>query len=80
MVIGENARPGDLIVNPCKKKHLTNIRSSTAEDAIVLVPPRRLSLEQAIGFIADDELAEVTPKSIRLRKRELSADERKRRR
>jgi len=80
MIIGENARPGDLVVNPCKKKHLTNIRSSTAEEALVLVPPRRLSLEQAIEFIADDELVEVTPKSIRLRKRELSADERKRRR
>ncbi len=80
MIIGEHARPGDLIVNPCKKKHLTNIRSSTAEDALVLVPPRRLSLEQAIEFIADDELVEVTPKSIRLRKRVLNADERKRRR
>ncbi len=80
MIIGEHARPGDLIVNPCKKKHLTNIRSSTAEEALVLVPPRRLSLEQAIEFIADDELVEVTPKSIRLRKRALSADERKRRR
>jgi GTP-binding protein len=80
MIIGEHVRPGDLIVNPCKKKHLTNIRSSTAEDALVLVPPRRLSLEQAIEFIADDELVEVTPKSIRLRKRVLNADERKRRR
>ncbi len=80
MIIGEHARPGDLIVNPCKKKHLTNIRSSTAEEALVLVPPRRLSLEQAIEFIADDELVEVTPKSIRLRKRALSGDERKRRR
>jgi GTP-binding protein len=80
MIIGEHVRPGDLIVNPCKKKHLTNIRSSTAEDALVLVPPRRLSLEQAVEFIADDELVEVTPKSIRLRKRVLNADERKRRR
>jgi len=80
MIIGENSRPGDLIVNPCKKKHLTNIRSSTAEDALVLVPPRRLSLEQAIEFIADDELVEVTPKSIRLRKSYLSGDERKRHR
>jgi len=80
LIIGENARPGDLIVNPCKKKHLTNIRSSTAEEALVLVPPRRLSLEQAIEFIADDELVEVTPASIRLRKRYLNGDERKRRR
>lgn len=80
MIIGEHARPGDLIVNPCKKKHLTNIRSSTAEDALVLVPPRRLSLEQAIEFIGDDELVEITPKSVRLRKRYLSGDERKRHR
>jgi GTP-binding protein len=80
MVIGEHSRPGDLIVNPCKKKHLTNIRSSGAEDALVLTPPRRLSLEQAIEFIEDDELVEITPQSIRLRKRYLSGDERKRRR
>ncbi|MEW6682181.1 MAG: translational GTPase TypA [Nitrospirota bacterium] len=80
MVIGEHSRPGDLIVNPCKKKHLTNIRSSTAEDALVLTPPRRLSLEQAIEFIEDDELVEITPESVRLRKRYLSGDERKRRR
>jgi len=80
MIIGEHSRPGDLIVNPCKKKHLTNIRSSTAEDALVLTPPRRLSLEQAIEFIEDDELAEITPESVRLRKRYLSGDERKRRR
>ncbi|MEO5656100.1 MAG: translational GTPase TypA, partial [Nitrospiria bacterium] len=80
MVIGEHIRPGDLIVNPCKKKHLTNIRSSTAEDALVLVTPRRLSLEQAIEFIGDDELVEITPKSVRLRKRYLSGDERKRHR
>jgi GTP-binding protein len=80
MIIGEHSRPGDLIVNPCKKKHLTNIRSSGAEDALVLTPPRRLSLEQAIEFIEDDELVEITPQSIRLRKRYLSGDERKRRR
>ncbi|MFZ5877476.1 MAG: translational GTPase TypA [Nitrospirota bacterium] len=80
MIIGEHSRPGDLIVNPCKKKHLTNIRSSGSEDALVLTPPRRLSLEQAIEFIEDDELVEVTPQSIRLRKRYLSGDERKRRR
>jgi GTP-binding protein len=80
MIIGEHSRPGDLIVNPCKKKHLTNIRSSGAEDALVLTPPRRLSLEQAIEFIEDDELVEITPQSIRLRKRYLSGDDRKRRR
>ncbi|MFI5305531.1 MAG: translational GTPase TypA [Nitrospiria bacterium] len=78
MIVGENSRNNDMVVNVCKKKHLTNIRSSTAEDAIVLTPPRRLSLEQAIEFIADDELVEVTPKSIRLRKRYLSENERKR--
>jgi GTP-binding protein len=78
MIIGENCRAGDLVVNPCKKKHLTNIRSSTAEEAIVLTPPRRLSLEQAIEFIADDELVEVTPKSLRLRKRHLSDHDRRR--
>jgi GTP-binding protein len=77
MIIGEHSRPGDLIVNPCKKKHLTNIRSSGAEDALVLTPPRRLSLEQAIEFIEDDELVEITPQSIRLRKRYLSGDDRK---
>jgi GTP-binding protein len=80
MIIGEHSRPGDLIVNPCKKKHLTNIRSSGAEDALVLTPPRRLSLEQSIEFIEDDELAEITPDSVRLRKRYLSGDDRKRRR
>jgi|SRR5579863_5996492 len=78
MIIGEHSRPTDLVVNPCKKKHLTNIRSSTAEEAIVLTPPRRLSLEQAIEFIAEDELVEITPKSIRLRKRHLSDHDRKR--
>jgi GTP-binding protein len=78
MIIGEHSRPTDLVVNPCKKKHLTNIRSSTAEEAIVLTPPRILSLEQAIEFIAEDELVEVTPKSIRLRKRHLSDHDRRR--
>jgi GTP-binding protein len=78
MIIGEHSRVNDLVVNPCKKKHLTNIRSSTAEEAIILTPPRKLSLEQAIEFIADDELVEVTPKSIRLRKRHLTDHERRR--
>ena len=78
MIIGEHSRVNDLVVNPCKKKHLTNIRSSTAEEAIVLTPPRKLSLEQAIEFIADDELVEVTPQSIRLRKRYLTDHERRR--
>jgi GTP-binding protein len=78
MIVGENSRNNDMVVNVVKKKHLTNIRSSTAEDAIVLTPPRKLSLEQAIEFIADDELVEVTPKNIRLRKRHLTENERKR--
>lgn len=78
MIVGEHSRPNDLVVNPCKKKHLTNMRSSNAEEAIVLTPPRKLSLEQAIEFIADDELVEVTPKSIRLRKRYLTDQDRRR--
>lgn len=78
MIVGEHSRANDLVVNPCKKKHLTNMRSSNAEEAIVLTPPRRLSLEQAIEFISDDELVEVTPKAIRLRKRYLTDQERRR--
>ena len=77
MIIGENARPADLDVNATKEKKLTNMRSSTAEEAIRLVPPRALNLEQAIEFINDDELVEVTPKTIRLRKRFLSAGRRR---
>ena len=77
MVIGENTRPADMDVNVTKEKKLTNMRASTAEEAIRLVPPRRLNLEQAIEFINDDELVEVTPKSIRLRKRVLEANRRR---
>ncbi len=73
MIIGENARPNDLDVNVTKEKKQTNMRASTADDAIRLVPPRMLGLEQAIEFINDDELVEVTPKSIRVRKRTLNA-------
>ncbi len=76
MIIGENARAVDLNVNAVKEKKLTNIRSSTAEEAIRLVPIKELSLEQALEFIADDELVEITPKSIRLRKKVLKANER----
>ncbi len=68
MIVGEHSRPKDLFVNPCKKKHLTNIRSSTAEDAIVLTPPRKMSLEDAIEWIGDGEWVELTPVSVRLRK------------
>ena len=76
MIIGENARPDDLDVNVTKEKKLTNMRSSTAEEALRLVPPRLLNLEQSIEFIDDDELVEVTPRSIRLRKRVLAANRR----
>ncbi len=76
MIIGENARPVDLDVNAIKEKKLTNMRASTADEALRLVPPKELSLEQALEFIADDELVEVTPESIRLRKRVLPANQR----
>ncbi|MDT7933353.1 MAG: translational GTPase TypA [Sphingomonadaceae bacterium] len=78
MIIGENAKPEDLEVNPLKSKQLTNFRASGKDDAIRLTPPRRLTLEQAIAYIEDDELVEVTPKSIRLRKLHLDPHERKR--
>ena len=68
MIVGENAREMDMDVNPCKKKHVTNMRSSSADEALRLTPPRILSLEQALEYINKDELVEVTPKSIRLRK------------
>ncbi len=74
MIIGENARPADLDVNVTKEKKLTNMRASTAEEALRLVPPRLLNLEQAIEFINDDELVEITPASIRLRKEVLAAN------
>jgi GTP-binding protein len=76
MIIGENARSSDLDVNVTKEKKQTNMRSSTADEAIRLVPPRVLGLEQAIEFIKEDELVEVTPKTIRLRKRILQANQR----
>jgi GTP-binding protein len=78
MIIGENAKPDDLEVNPMKSKQLTNFRSTGKDDAIRLTPPRRMTLEQAIAYIDDDEMVEVTPKSIRLRKRHLDPNERKR--
>jgi GTP-binding protein len=74
MIIGENARPNDMDVNVTKEKKQTNMRASTADEAIRLIPPRKLGLEQAIEFINDDELVEVTPTSIRLRKRILAAN------
>ena len=74
MIIGENARPNDIDVNVTKEKKQTNMRASTADEAIRLIPPRKLGLEQAIEFINDDELVEVTPQAIRLRKRILAAN------
>ena len=76
MIVGENARAEDLDVNPTKEKKLTNIRSSTAEELVRLIPPRPLSLEQALELIRDDESVEVTPHHVRLRKVELSAQKR----
>ncbi len=79
MVIGENSRPDDLDVNPLKGKKLTNVRASGKDEAIRLTPPRRFTLEQAIAWIDDDELVEITPKAVRVRKRWLDPNERKRR-
>ena len=79
MIIGEHSRDNDLDVNVVREKKLTNMRASTADDAIRLAPPRLLNLEQAIEFIADDEMVEVTPKSLRLRKKILQANRRPRR-
>ncbi|MCA1557456.1 MAG: translational GTPase TypA, partial [Acidobacteria bacterium] len=79
MIVGENARAVDLDVNAIKEKKLTNMRASTSEEAMRLVPVKELSLEQALEFIADDELVEVTPQTIRLRKRVLRANERPKR-
>jgi GTP-binding protein len=77
MIIGENAKPDDLEVNPMKSKQLTNFRSTGKDDAIRLTPPRIMTLEQAIAYIDDDEMVEVTPKNIRLRKALLDPHERK---
>ena len=80
MIVGENARSGDMDVNPTKEKKLTNIRTHAHDEALRLTPPRPLTLESAIEFIAADELVEVTPQSIRLRKRLLAKHERERER
>jgi GTP-binding protein len=79
MIVGENARPNDLDVNITKEKKQTNMRASTADEAIRLIPPRKMGLEQAIEFINDDELVEVTPTSIRLRKKVLASNMRPKR-
>jgi GTP-binding protein len=79
MVIGEHSRDNDLDVNAVREKKLTNMRASSADEALRLVPYKQLTLEQSIEFIADDELVEVTPKSLRLRKKVLQANRRPRR-
>jgi GTP-binding protein len=78
MIIGIHSRENDLVVNPIKSKKLTNVRASGKDDAILLTPPIELTLEYAVEFIADDELVEVTPESIRIRKRYLTEIDRKR--
>lgn len=76
MIVGENSKTGDLDVNVCKKKHVSNMRASGSDEALKLSPPRQMSLEQCLEFISDDELVEITPKSIRLRKKILSQSQR----
>ncbi|HEY4518954.1 MAG TPA: translational GTPase TypA [Candidatus Paceibacterota bacterium] len=78
MVIGQNAREEDMDVNPCKEKRQSNVRSKSADEAIVLTPPRAMSLEAAIEYVGDDELLEITPKILRIRKQILDANKRKR--
>jgi GTP-binding protein len=78
MIIGLNNRDNDLVVNPLKGKKLTNMRAAGKDENVVLTPPIRFTLEQAMEFIDDDELIEVTPSSVRLRKRNLKATDRKR--
>ena len=78
MIIGIHSRNNDLVVNPLKGKQLTNVRASGTDENIVLTPPIRMSLEQALEFIDEDELVEVTPESIRIRKKMLLVHERKR--
>ena len=79
MIVGENSRGEDMDVNICREKHLTNMRASGSDNTQKLTPPRRLSLEQALEFLAEDECVEVTPGAIRLRKVVLDAGERARR-
>src|SRR4030088_1871659 len=78
LILGENSRGSDLEVNPVKEKKLTNVRAAGKDDAMLLIPPRKMGLEQAIAYVEDDELVEVTPTSIRLRKIYLEPHERKR--
>ena len=78
MILGEHSRENDLDVNPVKEKKLTNIRAAGKDEALLLTPPRKMSLEQAIAYVEDDELVEVTPAAIRIRKRHLDPNARKR--
>jgi GTP-binding protein len=78
MIIGIHSRENDLVVNPIKTKKLTNVRAAGKDDAILLTPPIQMTIEYAVEFIADDELVEVTPQSIRIRKRFLKEHERRR--
>jgi GTP-binding protein len=78
MIVGENARENDMTVNPCREKKLTNMRASGSDENVILKPPRELSLEAALEYIEDDELVEVTPQSIRLRKVLLKESDRRR--
>ncbi len=78
MIVGEHSRENDLVVNATREKHLTNVRAAGSDENIILTPPRKMILEQAIDFIEDDEWVEVTPKSIRLRKQYLKENDRKR--
>ena len=78
MIVGAHSRGRDLVVNPLKGKQLTNIRTTSKDEAVRLTPPIRMTLEKALAYIEDDELVEVTPKSIRLRKKHLDPNERKR--
>jgi GTP-binding protein len=78
MVLGENARTGDIDVNPCKAKKLTNMRSTGAEEKVALPPPKRMTVEESISYMDEDEVLEVTPKSIRLRKKILDSGARQR--
>jgi len=78
MIVGENNKDNDLVVNICKGKKLTNVRASGSDDTVSISPPRKMSLEQVLGYLNDDELAEITPASIRLRKKHLDENERKR--
>ena len=76
MIVGANPKGDDMAVNVCKKKHVTNMRASGSDEALRLVPHKKMSLEEALEFIADDELVEVTPKNIRLRKQILDNNQR----